>query len=168
MGNGVAPGLHVSAFPSLCLYVLSILTMKWRILEKRTPHLCSNMWSQFHFEPLLSTTVHLMLVGNPSVCRFMFCFFSSNIQQATRTSVLSGWEKTEKRRTWHVEKKENEKQTKIIFWCAWRRWRKWNVEKKWRKFLFSITITKAFAEFVYSRAWSWLMCNWTSFCWCCY
>jgi hypothetical protein len=50
------------------------------------------------FEPLPSTTFHRKLVGNPSLCRFVFSFFSSNIQQDTCTGVLSGWKKAESRR----------------------------------------------------------------------
>jgi hypothetical protein len=63
------------------------------------------MWISFraasihHFHPpLLSTTFHRKLVGNPSLCRFVFSFFIANIEQDTCTGVLSGWEKAESRR----------------------------------------------------------------------
>jgi len=98
MENGVAPGLYISACPSLCLYILNGLTLTRRIWEKPTPGLCSDTWSGFHFEPFLSINFHRKLVGNPSLCRFVFSFFSSNIQPNTCTGVFSGWEKAESRR----------------------------------------------------------------------
>ena len=114
MDNGVAPGLHISACPFLCLYVLNSLTLMRWILKKRTPGLCSNTWSGFHFESLLST-IHRKLVGNPSLCRFVLSFFSLNIQQDICAGVLSGWEKAESRRKRRLRWRGMRSRLKLFF-----------------------------------------------------
>ena len=95
MDNSVAPGLHISACPSLSLFVLKSLTLTRLILKKRTPGLCSNTWGGFHlshFHPPLFIGSWLEILLSVALCSL------SSVQTFNKTPVLVFWVAGRRRR----------------------------------------------------------------------